>query len=155
MLSSAERERYARALVKSVQVDPSPPLKGLPNICTANDLATDGLELDLQYKWRVCALKPVALEFLLGLGIPERGLNAKLTWRNYEKRFGQAPVFIHQKPLIMMLSFAEWLHLVVDRPSPLEIPLLSSYLRSDTSPLRQILLETHQRKEITWHHSHR
>ena len=133
LLNSTERERYARAMAKSVRVDSSPPVKGLPNICTANDLVTDGLDLDLQYKWRVCALKPVALEFLLDLGVPERGLNAKLTWRNYEQRFGQAPVFIHQKPLIMMLSFAEWLHLVVDRPVPLAIPLLNTYLKSDTS----------------------
>ena len=81
-----------------------------------------------QYKLRVSTLKPVALEFLIhDAHIPERGLAAKLNWKNYEKRFGQPAHFIHQKPLIMMLTFAEWLHLVLDKPPQIDLEILQAW----------------------------
>ena len=118
-LNESARENYVNALKQSLRIDANftaSPRK-FPNIATAQDIARDGLSVEDQYKLRVSVLKPVALEFLIhDAQIPERGLAAKLNWKNYEKRFTRTPYFIHQKPLIMMLTFAEWLHLALEEP---------------------------------------
>jgi hypothetical protein len=122
ILAEGDRESYARASLKSLQVGGDAAL----GFFTANDIAVDGPNVQTQYRWRVCALKPVALEFLRDVGVPERGLAAKLNWRHYEKRFGVPPVFIHQKPLVMMLGYSEWLHLVLDEPPQITVPVLEA-----------------------------
>jgi hypothetical protein len=129
-LNESARETYINALKKSLRIDanftPSPGT--FPKISTPQDIARDGLSLDDQYKLRISTLKPVALEFLIhDAQIPERGLAAKLNWKNYEKRFGRQSYFIHQKPLIMMLTFAEWLHLVLDKPPQIDLEILQAW----------------------------
>ena len=129
-LNESAREKYINALKQSLRIDanftPSPGT--FPNIATPQDIARDGLSLDDQYTLRVATLKPVALEFLIqDAQVPERGLEGKLNWKNYEKRFGRPPHFIHQKPLIMMLTFAEWLHLVLDNPPEIDLEILKNW----------------------------
>lgn len=129
-LNESARETYINALKQSLRIDanfiPSPGT--FPKISTPQDIARDGLSVDDQYKLRVSTLKPVALEFLINdAHIPERGLAAKLNWKNYEKRFGRPAHFIHQKPLIMMLTFAEWLHLVLDKPPQIDLEILQAW----------------------------
>jgi hypothetical protein len=129
-LNESARENYVNALKQSLQIDANftPSLGIFPKISTPQDIARDGLSLDDQYKLRVSTLKPVALEFLIqDAQIPERGLAAKLNWKNYEKRFGRPAHFIHQKPLIMMLTFAEWLHLVLDKPPQIDLEILKNW----------------------------
>ena len=129
-LNESAREEYVNALKQSLRIDANfthSPGK-FPNIATAQDIARDSLSVDDQYKLRVSVLKPVALEFLIhDAQIPERGLAAKLNWRNYEKRFGRTPHFIHQKPLIMMLTFAEWLYLVLEKPPQIDLEILKNW----------------------------
>jgi hypothetical protein len=122
-LNESARETCVNALKQSLRIDaaftPSPGT--FPNIATPQDIARDGLSVDDQYKLRVSTLKPVALEFLINdAHIPERGLAAKLNWKNYEKRFGRTP-------LIMMLTFAEWLHLVLDKPPQIDLEILQAW----------------------------
>jgi hypothetical protein len=129
-LNESARETYINALKQSLRIDANfmPAPGRFPNIATPQDIARDGLSVDDQYKLRVSTLKPVALEFLIhDAHIPERGLAGKLNWKNYEKRFERQPYFIHQKPLIMMLTFAEWLHLVLDKPPQIDLEILQAW----------------------------
>jgi hypothetical protein len=124
-LGQTTRGLYLNALQKSLKVDLNCTNGTFPDISTPQDIAKFGLTMEDQYKLRVSLLKPLALQFLIQeVQVPERGLAGKLNWRNYEKRFGQPPIFYHQKPLIMLLTYAEWLHLVLDQPSQLELEIL-------------------------------
>jgi hypothetical protein len=127
-LSEPARVRYATALKKSLRVNSDWNPRTLTGIPTPQDIARDGMDLNEQYELRVSVLKPVALEFLIqDAQVPERGLGGRLNWRNYEKRFGQPPCFIHQQPLIMMLTYAEWLHLVLDQPPQITLEILNAH----------------------------
>jgi hypothetical protein len=118
------RTAFARALRTSIRIDPTftASTKTFPKIARPADIERDGMTTKAQYDLRVSLLKPVALEFLLELGVPERGLAAKCTWKHYVERFGLEPFYIHHNPKIMMLTHAEWVHLVMDNPPEIRVP---------------------------------
>ncbi len=124
LCDEAGRTAFARALTTSIRTDPTfnASTKTFPKIAKPADIERDGLDTKTQYDLRVSLLKPVALEFLLELGVPARGLAAKCTWKRYVERFGQEPFYIHHNPKIMMLTHAEWLHLVTDEPPVIRVP---------------------------------
>jgi hypothetical protein len=133
LCDEAGRTAFARALAASIKIDPSftASTRALPNISRPADIEQGGLDTKAQYELRVSLLKPVALEFLLELGVPERGLAAKCTWKRYTERFGAEPFYVHHNPKIMMLTHAEWLHLVTDDPPVIRVPDgLEAYLEN-------------------------
>jgi hypothetical protein len=127
------RIAFARALKSSIQIDLTftASTRTFPKISRPADIERAGLDTKTQYDLRVSLLKPVALEFLLELGVPERGLTAKCTWKRYVERFGLEPFYVHHNPKIMMLTHAEWLHLVTDNPPEIRVPDgLEAYLEN-------------------------
>ncbi len=118
------RTAFARALMVSIRIDPmfTASTKTFPKIAKPADIEQGGLDTKTQYELRVSLLKPVALKFLLEAGVPERGLAAKCTWKRYAERFGFEPFYVHHNPKIMMLTHAEWLHLVMDHPPVIRVP---------------------------------
>jgi hypothetical protein len=124
-LEEARKSSYARAMQKSLTIDHD--FDGsearVPKIYGPEDIAQDGLDTKMQYDLRVSVLKPVALEFLREIpGFTERGFAKKSTWKYFDQRFNQTPFFIHHNPRIMMLTYAQWLHLVMDNPPNPELP---------------------------------
>jgi hypothetical protein len=119
------QQTYAQAMLKSLTTDTNFKVGtgAFPSISRLEDMIADGLDSKTQYDLRVGLLKPVALEFLSEVpGFEMKGFNKKSTWRYYEERFGSLPFFIHHNPRIMMLTYAQWLHLTMDQPPNIALP---------------------------------
>jgi hypothetical protein len=126
------QQTYAQAMLKSLTTDRNfkAGTSTFPIISRLEDITADGLDSKAQYDLRVGLLKPIALEFLSEVpGFETKGFNKKSTWKYYEERFGELPFFIHHNPRIMMLTYAQWLHLTMDQPPPMALPNeLKAYL---------------------------
>lgn len=116
LLPEKRAEAFLRALRHSLTVD--------PDTYSPESFEPFGFSQRELYDLRVLLLRPLALEFLhqIGYSLSKSQIDRHASYAAYEGRFQRPPWLISVRPRIMMLTYTEWLALVIDTPPEIVLP---------------------------------